>query len=379
MKKNKYLTLIIVFFVFFTTGCSFSKSKDTYKYNENAKYDIYLNHVGNIGFIQIENIEKDNIKHGDLKYINLKNNKRMVYRLVHSSDNKVYGSINPPGSAMANRLVVLKNGTIEKEIVFEGKEFHGPNIIVNDIENNKAYVQFASSNSLIKPSGTNFKIIDNTNDEVYECPFYVKGGLDSYDIYGNHIYGIVGGSKLCLYEDVPDSHIIKINRNTLETEIITENDIEYLGNDIKISPKGKIYILSNRSSHDDNLFAKYNCICIYDLEGTFLKKVELKRWCDKIIIDKLGIAYISQRGLATPSDDMGESIIIFDTNTDEIIKTIDGLNGPTTMDLVDNYLFIYTCQKQSITIMNTNNHEILGEIPIGIKGFCYSMVVLKND
>ncbi len=367
------------------TSCSsFSEpKKESFHYDDNSKYDIYFNLVGNIGFIQVEDIEKDNILHGKMKFMPTKNEDKMIYKVVSSADNKVYASVRTPGSTKANRLIVLKEGEIQKEIVF--KDNHKPAEIINDVEKNRVFVELTQSNAINLPLGTPVRIVDYATDEYFDCPFYTKGAISGYGIFGNYIYGVCGGARESLYTDVPDNHIFKIDRNSLEMEILSKENLGYLPNDLGVSPKGKIYITTN--GHIEMLdpdhpetsnFNTEDSLWIYDLNGNFQKKVELKKWCNQIIINENGIAYISHSGKRFSSDYLGETLTIFDTNSDSIVKTIDGLNGITTMYLIDDYLFIYTSEKQSITIMDAKTYEILGQIPIDYKGFCLSMTVVKT-
>ncbi|MEN2776607.1 hypothetical protein [Acetivibrio clariflavus] len=63
-------------------------------------------------------------------------------------------------------------------------------------------------------------------------------------ILGDYIYCVSAGARECLYNDVPNNHIFKINRNSLTMEIISD-DIGYIARDLEVSPNGKIYITSN--------------------------------------------------------------------------------------------------------------------------------------
>lgn len=363
---EKHICFISI--ILLLTSCSYFSAQEKFFYNDSSKYDIYFNHVGNIGFIQVEAIEKGKIVHGKMKYMATKNDDKMIYKLVNSADNKVYASVRTPGSSNANRLIVLKKGEIQKEIVF--KDNQKPAEIINDVEKNRVFVELPQFDGR---KGAPVRIVDYTTDEYYDCPFYIKGGISGYGIYGDYIYG------------ASDNHIFKIDRNSLQMKRLSKDYLGYLPNDLGVSPNGKIYITTNghvemidpdnRATTD---FRTDDNLMIYDLNGNFQKKVELKKWCNQIIINENGIAYISHPGKRTDSDYLGETLTIFDTNTERIVKTIDGLNGITTMYLKDGYLFIYTSQKQSITIMDASTYEILGEIPIDYKGFCLSMTVLNT-
>lgn len=366
MKKNVCLLSIMILLL---SSCSnFSAQEKKIPYDDSSIYDIYFNHVGNIGFIQVQSIEKGNIVYGKMKYMATKNDDKMIYKLVNSADNKVYASVRTPGSSKANRLIVLKKGEIQKEIVF--KDNQKPAEIINDVEKNRVFVELTQINAII---GTPIRIVDYTTDEYYDCPFNIKGNIWGYGILGDYIYAAA------------DTRIIKIDRNSLEMKILSKEYLGSLPKDLGVSPNGKIYITTNGhvemidpDNPDTTDFKTDDSLMIYDLNGNFRKKVELKKWCDQIIINKNGIAYISHKGKRTDNDYLGETLTIFDTNTDRIVKTIDGLYGITTMYLIDDYLFIYTSEKQSITIMDANTYEILGEIPIEYKGFCLSMTVLKT-
>ncbi|OPZ87706.1 MAG: hypothetical protein BWY74_03335 [Firmicutes bacterium ADurb.Bin419] len=383
MKKQMCFILIIVLLLL--TACSkFNTEDNAFVYNENSKYDIYFNHVGNIGFIQVEDIKKGNIKHGKMRYMATKNDDRMVYKIVSSEGKKVYASVRTPGSNKANRLIALQKGKIEKEVVFTDN--HKPAEVINDVEYNRVFVELTQSNAINLPLGTPVRVVDYATDEYYDCNFYIKGGIFGHDINGDYIYGVSSGAKESLYTDVPDTHIFKIERKTLEMKILSEKDLGYLPRDLKVSPNGKIYITTNGhvemvdpENPETTTYTSEDSLCIYDLDGNFQKKVNLKQWCNQIIISEEGIAYISHSGKRRDNDFKGDLLTIFDTNTDEVIRTIEGLSGITTMELKDDYLFIYTSEKQSITIMDSKSFEILGEIPVDYKGFCVSMTVVKNS
>ncbi|HOQ00946.1 MAG TPA: hypothetical protein PK604_09040 [Acetivibrio clariflavus] len=195
---KKYFFIIVMLVQLLMTSCS-NTNKESFVYNDNSIYDIYLNHVGNIGFIQVENIEKRNIKYGKLKYIPTKDDNKMISRLVNSADNKVYASVRTPGSNKANRLIVLKNGDIQKEIIF--KDNHKPGELINDIENNRVFVE------ITQPMAAPVRIVNYETDEYYDCPFYIKGDLYSSGIFGDYIYGIAAGAREFLYNDVPNNYI----------------------------------------------------------------------------------------------------------------------------------------------------------------------------
>lgn len=148
----------------------------------------------------------------------------------------------------------------------------------------------------------------------------------------------------------------KINRNSLAMEILIADDIEYIPRVLEVSPNGKIYITSNGEKITDpnnpekSKYISDDNLWIYDLNVNFIKKIKLKPWCDKIIIDKKGIAYISHIGKDYDGDYLGETLTIFDTSTDEVIKTIDGFNGITSMFLQDNYLFITKLKNNALQL-----------------------------
>ncbi len=350
MKKQMCFILIIVLLLL--TACSkFNLEDNNFIYNENSKYDIYFNLAGNIGFIQVEDIKKGDIKHGKMKFMATNiNDDRMVYKIVSSEGKKVYASVRTPGSNKANRLIALQKGKIEKEVVF--KDNHKPAEVINDVEYNRVFVELTQSNAINLPLGTPVRLVDYATDEYFDCNFYIKGGIRGHDINGDYIYGVSSGAKESLYTDVPDTHIFKIDRETLEMKILSKKDLGYLPKDLKVSPNGKIYITTNGhiemvdpENPVTTTYTSEDRLCIYDLEGNFQKEVNLKPWCDQIAINEEGIAYILHPGKRKRNDFKGDLLTIFDTNTDEVIRTIEGLSGITTMELKDDYLFIQAKSK----------------------------------
>jgi hypothetical protein len=341
--------------------------------NGKPLYDVYVEN-GNVGFLEIYDIKKDNIKYSDLEVTKLKNEGKTVANISEILGDKVYATVNPLESNLANRVEVFENGKLSKELVFQDK--HGPTSIINDREKNKAYVMFGLSTQDINPNGTPIGIIYTKTDEIIDTPFYIKGAIQGYDFDDKYIYMNVVDANMAKYNDVPGSYILRIDRDNLSTEIVTKNGLDVYGRDLKISKNGYIYITSN-GYFKDSKYVDEHKLSIYNKDGSLVKNIPLDPWCNNIVIDNNGIAYISHRDKDKRRDELGDRITVFDTNKNQIIGSITGFTGPDSLIIKDNYLFVSNTRGKSISIVDTNSREIIGNIPLNFNPFTISVV--KKD
>jgi len=333
-----------------------------------ALYDVYVEN-GSVGFLEIYDIKKDNIKYSDLEIS--KKEGKTVAEISEILDDKVYATVNPLESKLANRVEIFENGKVSKELVFPDKG--GPTSIINDRDNNKAYVMFKFSPRSINPNGTPFGIINTKNDEIIDTPFYIKGAIQGYDFDDKYIYVNVVDADMAEYNDVPGRYILKIDRDNLSTDIVTPNGLDLYGRDLKINKNGNIYITSNGYFKDSEYIDEHK-LSIYNKDGSLIENVSLEPWCNNIVIDNNGIAYISHRDKDKRRDKLGDRITIFDTNTNQIVGSITGFKGPESLIIKDNYLFVSNTKGKSISIVDTNSREIIGNIPLSFDPYSISVV-----
>lgn len=363
------VSLIIIYFCYSKVIIN----GDNTSTNGKALYDVYVEN-GSVGFLEIYDIKKDNIKYSDLEVTKLNKEGKTVANVSDILGDKVYATVNPLESKLANRVEVFENSKLSKELVFQDK--YGPSSIINDREKNKAYVMFSLAPQSSNPNGTPFGIINTKNDEIIDTPFYIKGAIQGYDFDGQYIYVNVVDSDMAEYDDVPGRYILKIDRDNLSTEIVTKNGLDVYGRDLKINSDGNIYITSNGYFKDGEYVDEHK-LSIYNKDGSLIENISLEPWCNNIVIDNNGIAYISHRDKDKRRDKLGDKITVFDTNKNQIIGSITGFKGPDSLIIKDNYLFVSNTRGKSISIVDTNSREIIGNIPLSFDP--YSISVVKKD
>ncbi|KNZ70765.1 hypothetical protein Tfer_0444 [Thermincola ferriacetica] len=340
---------------FLSSGCGHSETNT--KLISNLKYSLYADNLGDVSYIEIFSLDKGNFKY-NVKQIQLRKKGLNANHIYKVSENKIYCSnYGSNGEIQKGRIVVLKNGDIINTIKIKDK--YGAQDIIFDPGKKKAYVMFILQPAPYNPSGTPFKIIDTEKDEVIK-PFSLKGSFYGYDIKGNYIYVCVDAIDLG-YKDVPNNYIASIKRNTQEIKVLTPKGLNFCPTDLKIAPNGKIYMVSsfNNLKYEG---CKEPKVSIYNTDGTFLKEIKLDLPdCNKIVINKDGMAYITHNN----GGDSGDTITVFNTNTDKVVGKIKGFSGPAGMAIKDNYLFVSNYNTGKISVVDLKLSKIIGNIKLG--------------
>ncbi|HEX9062410.1 MAG TPA: hypothetical protein VF941_19740 [Clostridia bacterium] len=344
-RKIIFIALSVLLLVL--NSCS---SNNTLKDIKSSKpeYEIYAaGENGVIKYVQIYNLK-------DLKYktpssINLREIGMYMDDMVAAPINKVYCSIyRTSDGSLGKNLCVLKDGEIEKNVKLNSSV--GPNSMISDVEKGKAYVLMAVQPASYNPDGNVYNIVDSNNDSWIK-PFYMKGYFWGYDIKDNLIYTVVTSEGLG-FQDTPASYIASIDRETQKINILTKSGMKDSGTDIKISPNNDIDILSGDK------------IQIYKADGTFVKEIPLGLKCNKMVINKKGIAYIcNDRNNNEPYS--GSCVLIFDTNTGKITGKIEGFDGCSSLCEKDGFLFVGNHNTGDVSIIDTSTNKKTGDIHLG--------------
>lgn len=375
MGKYKII-FCLLFVIVFLVGCSKVNISQSTERNKDALYDIYFNASGNVGYIQIDSIQEGKIHVSNLHMFPLKKDKKTISYLSNTLTGEVYATVNSVlDGTYSDRVIVFKEGKIKEEIVFSN--VNGPVDIISDKEKNKSYIISSPSSSHIYPNGTPVGILNNIDSKQIDHPLYIKGTTDGWAIDGNYIYVNVGFAQtLSTYNDVPDNYIMRINRDDFTQTILTKSGFKMNGVDLVIPPNKKIYLLSN-GYETYGMSQKDYKITIFNLNGEQLKEIKFPKRIDKMVVDQNGIAYISHKDKQELNDRLGETITIFDTNTDETIGEITGFKGPEDMKLIDTYLFVTNQGGRTISVIDTNTRKTIGDISLG-EMKPYALTVIKN-
>ncbi|AVX31856.1 hypothetical protein CTH_2316 [Carboxydocella thermautotrophica] len=356
MLVRAILVIFITLMTLLNGGCA--NDNQTSTTNSQPEFRLYAYDMGNVHYVEVFNLDKQQINY-KVKLINLRKQGLLASDIYQVQEKKFYcPNYSHKGEIVPGRIVVLNNlGQIIKTINIKDK--YGAHDLIVDPEKKLAYVRFILQPAPYNPSGTPFKIINTEQDKVVK-PFYLKGSIDGYDISGNFIYVIATAAGLG-YNDVPNNYIATIDRNTQELKILTPNGLDFCPTDLKIAPNGKIYLVSSLNN------LKYEgCnepkISIFNTDGKLIKEIKLDLpYCNQILINKNGIAYITHNN----GGELGDSITIFDTNTDKVISRIKGFSGPTYMAIRDNYLFVSNYNTGKISVVDLKTNQIIGNIMLG--------------
>jgi len=358
INKAYYVILSIsILAILVFSGCN-DYAVDKNQINQNSKYQLYAEIMGDVKYVEISEITKGNIRYSKPKKIELRKLGLLANGIYEVSGKKVYcPNYRTKGELQKGKVVVLENGKIVKTIKIKNR--FGAQNIISDIDKKAAYVMFILQPASYNPAGTPFMMIDTEKDEITK-PFNLKGTFYGYDIKDNYIYLTVTARRLG-YKEIPDEYIASINRDTQEIKILTPNGLDFCPVDLKIAPNGKIYLVSslNNPKYDGCNEPK---ISIYNTDGNFVKEVKLDiPYCNKIVIDKTGIAYINHNN----GGELGDTITVFDTNTDKVVGTIEGFNGPSAMMIKDSYLFVSNYNSGKVSVVDLKTREVIGNINLG--------------
>lgn len=248
--------------------------------------------------------------------------------------------------------------------------------MLSDINRNKVYVMMAFQPAVYNVEGNSFLIID-TKKNTIERPFNLKGGFTSYGFKDNLIYTFAFPKGLG-FKNVPDAYIATINRDTYKVNVLTKNGIDICPIDLELAPNGKIYMLSNFNPlKGDNVIEPK--ISIYNTDGSFVKEIPIDKWCDKLEIDKDGIAYINHIGQENQGTFSGEFITVLDTNRNVVIDKIKGFNGCSCISIKDDYLFVGNYNTGIISVFDIRTREKIGSIELGDTVKPTKLVVVKGN
>lgn len=392
MKKTQRISIIFLIAVlltiagFYITRIVLNKDYDTNKTasvpvfknirNENALYDLYISASGNLMYLQVDKIQNNKIDYNIIGFNKLKDKNKYVGDLAVSKDNSIFCVLTSFSSVEHGRKVLnFDKGKLKKEISLNKST---PNdVIISDAEKGFSYISYKPAIKSAFPNGTPFSIFSEKDSKEIEKKLFVKGMVQGYDMNDNYMYINVIGAKKSMYNDVPDSYVLKVDRDNLSSEVLVDNKDTNIV-DIKLNSRKNIYLLSNGYYSNGELINK-SMLMVYDNNGKYIKKIKLDCWGSDLVIDDNDIAYISSRDKNGFWDQKGEIITVVDTKNDQVIDQLLGFSGPTNMFMKDSYIFVADTSNNAIQVIDTNIKKVIGKIDLGkIDYYPQKVVVIKN-
>lgn len=375
MKQKKKFNISVIVMLILLVGCSNDTKEKKWNTNEdfnrnsNALYDVYVDLSGNLGYIQISKDSNGNLIDEKKMYYNFKSKSKTLSSIIETSQGEIYGPVNSVSNPKySDRIITIKDGKLGEEILL--KNVDRPTDIISDLDNHQAWIIGSPSIATVFPNGNPMTIVDVKQDREMKATFpFIKGIVGSFDINNKFIYLSVYGAKKSDYLDVPDSYIMQIDLVNHTTQILSKSDINISGGSLKVAPNNNIYIANN--SNDD-----YK-VSVFNIQGDLINNIKFEKPVHTMLIDNTGIAYIAHKDKQQMDDFLGETITILDTNTNQVIGEISGLNGPMDMKIVDSYLFVANIKQNSIAVVDLNTKKIVKHIDLSGES-PFNLVVLKN-
>ncbi|TYA14603.1 hypothetical protein FRY98_02655 [Paenibacillus faecis] len=367
--KTKVILLSLILSFLVTACTSNNKIIDDENSNANGKLNIYINEGGNLGIVNItklSDVKVDYIK----KTVDFKKDGDILFALKSISSSKVLGTFyDKLGGQLNNKYVVLQPDKISKIAL----EHDGPSSIVSDSKRHRAYILSAIKPNVYK-KGIPLDIIDTvTNQKIGEIG--IKGVMLNYQIYDNYLFMTVVKANELGYKEVPDNYILKINLDNNEQRILTPQGFDYSPKGMYISRNGTIFIIEmplDPEQFDD-------CRLLgYDSNGKLIKNFPVDPGARDILIDDKGVAYITHNDKYSYSDRKGDMISLININTGKSLGNIQGLNSPTEIQVLGNYLFVINDGNNSISIINKEKKKIISSIGFGKNVTLKSMQIVSN-
>lgn len=330
-----------------------------FTYRPTAKYDLYIGLLGNVGYVQINDIKNGKIDYNKPYIFNFKKKGLNVGSLV-SSQSRIFTSIhddssngslqNKTGMGEGKKVATLDKNKITNYINFP-KHFGLEDMLI-DTKKHKAYVMCAVQPARYNKSGTPF-VAFNTMTNKPQKTINIKGILAGYAIKGNYIYMAIYGAKKLDYTDVPDEYIATLNRETNKIKVLTAvNNGKVL--DLAIGSK-TIYVLKSTTNNSSELDT-------YELNGKSIDQIPLSSNPAHIVLNDKGLLYMSNLG----SQYDGKSVSVFDTHTGKVITDIKGFVGAGMMTIKDHYLFVDNEGRASVSVVDMDTNKIIGTIDFGL-------------
>ncbi|WP_283700172.1 hypothetical protein [Clostridium perfringens] len=363
-KKEVFIAALIIVFLI-AIGPSIKKQVGIYtkgkniekNYSKDSLYDIYITNGKGLGLIQISNIEKGNINYSKIDNINVKYDSANFLFIEKDLMGKIYvpysSDIENPKNA--NRLLIFNEGKLEDEIEFD--DIRNPQTVISDRENNRIFLE---QNITVQPEdsqGLNLKVIDTNSKEVIK-ELYLKGYIRDYYVGEKEIVLSLEGSKKLGFLDAQDRSLYAINRKTLEGRVISKETVGNVVNALCGDSKGNNVIFTNITLKESGDLDK-NEIIVMDSHGEIKERKEVPYDMNGSFYGNEKYEYVLNGKIHNKNN----GFLIFNKETLEFEKLVDGVKDISYIESLDGYLFILT-RDSKLFIYDENTLEQIGSIEL---------------
>ncbi|EGT3605532.1 hypothetical protein FKF97_03740 [Clostridium perfringens] len=363
-KKEVFIAALIIVFLI-AIGPSIKKQVGIYtkgkniekSYSKDSLYDIYITNGEGLGLIQISNIEKGNINYSKIDNINVKYDSANFLFIEKDSRGKIYvpysSDIENPKNA--NRLLIFNEGKLEDEIEFD--DIRNPQTVISDRKNNRIFLE---QNITVQPKdsqGLKLKVIDTNSKEVIK-ELYLKGYIRDYYVGEKEIVLSLEGAEKLGFLDAQGRSLYAINRETLGGRVISKEPIGNVVNALCEDSKGNNVIFTNITLKESGDLDK-NEIIVMDSQGEIKERKEVSYDMNGSFYGNEKYEYVLNGKIHNKNN----GFLIFNKETLEFEKLVDGVRDISYIESLDSYLFILTSDSK-LFIYDENTLEQIGSIEL---------------
>ncbi|EOT2958892.1 hypothetical protein ACSW9O_10125 [Clostridium perfringens] len=363
-KKEVFIAALIIVFLI-AIGPSIKKQVGIYtkgkniekSYSKDSLYDIYITNGEGLGLIQINNIEKGNINYSKIDNINVKYDSANFLFIEKDLGGEIYvpysSDIENPKNA--NRLLIFNEGKLEDEIEFD--DIRNPQTVISDRENNRIFLE---QNITVQPEdsqGLKLKVIDTNSKEVIK-ELYLKGYIRDYYVGEKEIVLSLEGAKKLGFLDAQGRSLYAINRETLGGRVISKEPIGNVVNALCEDSKGNNVIFTNITLKESGDLDK-NEIIVMDSQGEIKERKEVSYDMNGSFYGNEKYEYVLNGKIHNKNN----GFLIFNKETLEFEKLVDGVRDISYIESLDSYLFILTSDSK-LFIYDENTLEQIGSIEL---------------
>ena len=363
-KKEVFIAALIIVFLI-AIGPSIKKQVGIYtkgkniekSYSKDSLYDLYITNGEGLGLIQINNIEKGNINYSKIDNINVKYDSANFLFIEKDLGGEIYvpysSDIENPKNA--NRLLIFNEGKLEDEIEFD--DIRNPQTVISDRENNRIFLE---QNITVQPEdsqGLKLKVIDTNSKEVIK-ELYLKGYIRDYYVGEKEIVLSLEGAKKLGFLDAQGRSLYAINRETLGGRVISKEPIGNVVNALCEDSKGNNVIFTNITLKESGDLDK-NEIIVMDSQGEIKERKEVSYDMNGSFYGNEKYEYVLNGKIHNKNN----GFLIFNKETLEFEKLVDGVRDISYIESLDSYLFILTSDSK-LFIYDENTLEQIGSIEL---------------
>ena len=363
-KKEVFIAALIIVFLI-AIGPSIKKQVGIYtkgknidkSYSKDSLYDIYITNGEGLGLIQISNIQKGNINYSKIDNINVNYDSANFLFIEKDSGGKIYvpysSDIENPKNA--NRLLIFNEGKLEDEIEFD--DIRNPQTVISDRENNRIFLE---QNVTVQPEdsqGLKLKVIDTNSKKVIK-ELYLKGYIRDYYVGEKEIVLSLEGAEKLGFLDAQGRSLYAINRETLGGRVISKEPIGNVVNALCEDSKGNNVIFTNITLKESGDLDK-NEIIVMDSQGEIKERKEVSYDMNGSFYGNEKYEYVLNGKIHNKNN----GFLIFNKETLEFEKLVDGVRDISYIESLDSYLFILTSDSK-LFIYDENTLEQIGSIEL---------------